>query len=87
MLFANCSMTCLASAALGELVLPLLCINRILTADFELVIFTVWTLNYLNPAAHRAFCYLICLTPSALAADFEQVIALAHLFSAYAPPH
>ena len=38
MLFANCSMTCLASAALGELVLPLLCINRILTADFELVI-------------------------------------------------
>ena len=87
MLFANCSMTCLASAVLGELVLPLLCINRILTADFELVIFTVWTLNYLNPAAHRAFCYLICLTPSALAADFEQVIALAHLFSAYAPPH
>ena len=31
------------------------------------------------------FCYLICLTPSALAAGFEQVIALAYLFSAYAP--
>ena len=55
MLFANCSMTCLASAVLGELVLPLLCINRILTAECEQVIFAVWTLNYLNPAACRAF--------------------------------
>ena len=58
MLFANCSMTCLASAVLGELVLPLLCINRILTADFEQVIFAVWTLNYLDPATQRIFVTL-----------------------------
>ena len=79
MLFANYSMTCLISAVHGELVLPLLCINRILFADFEQVIFAVWTLNYLNPTAHRAFLLPYLLN--------SKCIALAHLFSAYAPPH
>ena len=50
MLFGNCSLTCLVSAPLGALVLPLLYIYRILAADFEQVIFVVWTDNYINPA-------------------------------------
>ena len=55
MLFANCSLICLTSAALGALVLPLLCIYKILASDFEQVILAASTLNYLNSAAHRAF--------------------------------
>ena len=80
-------MTCLASAALGELVLPLLCINRIWTADFEQVIFAVWTLNYLDPATHREFLLPYLLNSKCIGCYFEQVIALAHLFSAYASRH
>ena len=54
MLLANTSLTCLTSAALGALALPLLCIYKTSAADFKQVIFTAWTLNNLNPAAHRA---------------------------------
>ena len=54
MLLANSSLTCLTSAPLGALALPLLCIYKKLAADFKQVIFTAWTLNNLNPAAHRA---------------------------------
>ena len=83
MLFADCPLTCLASAALGALVLLLFCIYRISAGEFKQVIFAVWTLNYLNPTAHRA-PYLICLSASTLAANFEKVIgSTSHSFSIF----
>ena len=53
-LFANCTLTCLASAALELLMLLFLCYCSALNDDFEQVIVAVWTLICSNIAAHGA---------------------------------
>ena len=53
-LFANCTLTCLASAALELLMLLLLCYCSAMNADFEQVVVVVWTLICSNVAAHGA---------------------------------